>query len=122
MAKLQFAFVLTLLIAPSATVAAQQFMDHKSGRHQESDGRQIDNGLVLGQGTTYLGPIQSNAYGPGINADATGRPFQWQPQGLPSTGPDPTVRVTPNAYGMGVHADQYGRVVQPVCPFGQSHC
>lgn len=119
MAKLLFALVLTSLISPPGTVAAQQFMDHKNGWHQEPHGSQIDNGFMLGHGTTYLGPIRSNAYGPGINADATGRPFQWQPEGLPSTGSDPTLRITPNAYGLGVHADQYGRVVQPVCPFGQ---
>lgn len=119
MAKLLFALVLTLLIAPLGTVAAQQFMDHESGRHQEPRGRQIDKGLVLGQGTTYLGPIRSNAYGPGINADATGRPFQWQPEGALPSVPDPTLGVKPNQYGLGVHADQYGRIVQPVCPIGQ---
>jgi len=64
-------------------------------------------------GVTYLGPIRSNAYGPGIHADATGRPFQWQAEGQPSTSPDPTLQVKPNAYGLGVHADQYGRIVRP---------
>jgi len=78
--------------------------------------RQQD-GLVLGPDAIYVGPIKPNAYGPGINADATGRPFQWQPDGMPPTGPDPTLKVTPNKYGLGVHADQYGRIVQPVCRF-----
>ena len=27
----------------------------------------------------FLGPYRSNAYGPGFNSDATGRPFVWQP-------------------------------------------
>ncbi len=111
-------FILDLLIAPSP-VDAQGFLDHKSGLQRSSG--PTNNGPLLGPGT-YLGPIRPNAYGPGINADATGRPFQWQPEGIPPTGPDPTLRVTPNAYGLGVHADQYGRIVQPVCPFGQSMC
>ena len=25
-----------------------------------------------------LGPIQKDAYGPGVHSDATGRPFEWQ--------------------------------------------
>ena len=40
-------------------------------------------------GGGFLEPYQSNAYGPGINSDATGRPFSWQP--LPGNGPaDPS--------------------------------
>src|SRR5258708_39900050 len=55
---------------------------------------------------------QSNVYGPGINSDATGRPFRWEP--LPGNGPvDPLSRVRPNAYGPGIGMDQYGRPVQP---------
>ena len=63
---------------------------------------------------------QPNAYGPGINSDATGRPFTWEP--LPGNGPaDPFSRVRPNAYGPGIGMDQYGRPVQatpfpPVLP------
>ena len=104
-------------------LGAQGFMEGPG--HSLSGGQQ--DALVLGPNTIYLGPIKLDAYGPGINADATGRPFQWQPvgppalgtEGMPPSGPDPTLRVTPNKYGLGVHADQYGRIVQPVCPFGQ---
>lgn len=110
------------LTALEATVDAQGFMDQGTGLHQGQGRQGTGNGLLLGPGETYLAPIRPNAYGPGINSDATGRPFQWQPQGLPPTGPDPTLKVKPNAYGLGVHADQYGRIVEPVCPFGQSGC
>lgn len=59
----------------------------------------------------FLEPYQPNAYGPGINSDATGRPFIWQP--LPGNGPaDPNSNVTPDAYGPGIGMDQYGRPVQ----------
>jgi hypothetical protein len=45
-------------------------------------------------------PHQSNTYGPGINSDATGRPFVWQSE--PGQGPaDPLARVRPDAYGPG---------------------
>lgn len=72
-------------------------------------------GGVLGGG--FLGPITPNAYGPGMNADATGRPFIWQPD--PGFGPaDPFSQVQPNAYGPGVGMDQYGRPVRPACPPG----
>lgn len=64
-----------------------------------------------------LGPYTPNAYGPGMNADATGRPFIWQPD--PGFGPaDPFSRVKPDAYGLGVGMDQYGRPVRPACPPG----
>jgi serine/threonine-protein kinase len=60
----------------------------------------------------FLGPYQPNAYGPGINSDATGRPFTWQPS--PGSDPaDPLSRVSPDAYGPGIGMDQYGRPVQP---------
>lgn len=79
------------------------------------------HGIILGGPTVYLEPIRPDGYGGGINSDATGRPFIWQPQGQPAI-PDPTLRVTPNAYGLGVHSDQYGRPVMPVCPWGLSPC
>jgi len=70
---------------------------------------------LLGGG--FLGPSTPNAYGPGMNADATGRPFIWQPD--PGFGPpDPFSRVQPNGYGLGVGMDQYGRPVRPACPPG----
>lgn len=62
-----------------------------------------------------LPPARKNAYGPGMDSDATGRPFYWvpkdQPSGAPSQ-PDPTLRVKPNAYGPGTGSDQYGRPVE----------
>lgn len=111
-------FILGFFIAPLAPVAAQGFIYQTSGLHQQALGGQIDNGLLLEPATTYLGAIRPNAYGSGINADAAGRPLQWQPDGIHPTGPNPTLKATPNAEGMGVHADQYGRIAQLVCPFG----
>lgn len=68
-----------------------------------------------------LGPYQPNTYGPGIDSDATGRPFVWQP--LPGYGPrDPLASVTPNVFGPGIGMDQYGRLVQPACPPYQQSC
>ncbi len=112
------------LLALCLTVTATASADARSFGGE--DFHQHGNGPLLGPRSPYLEPIRPNAYGPGVNADATGLPFQWaprsptpwQPQGVP-TGPDPTLQVKPNAYGLGVHADQYGRIVRPVCPFGQ---
>ena len=55
-----------------------------------------------------LGPPKQDAYGPRINSDATGRPFQYRTNfdNKPVFGP-----VVPNGYGLGVHMDQYGRPV-----------
>ena len=78
--------------------------------------------LIPGDSTVYFGPIKPNAYGPAINADATGRAFQWQPRDWPSSIPDTNLKVTPNVWGQGVQADQWGRIVKPVCPFGESVC
>jgi hypothetical protein len=58
-------------------------------------------------------PIQQNAYGPGVNSDATGRPFYWAPQGQDSSRPDPTLQPQINQYGYGKSADQYGRPIEP---------
>ena len=55
-----------------------------------------------------LGPIRENAYGPGVNSDATGRAFQWRTSnGTPALG-----AVNPNAYGPGVGSDSTGWPVQ----------
>ena len=62
---------------------------------------------------TYIQPFKKDAYGPGINSDATGRPFEWQTEDGRT---DPLLDVKPNAYGPGIGADQYGRPVKPV-PF-----
>ena len=113
------------IVGGEAYLGAQGFIE--PGSPQERHHYHAQGGLLLGPNTTYLEPIRPNAYGPGIHADATGRPFQWQPvgptalgtEGMPPSGPDPTLRVTPNKYGLGVHADQYGRIVQPVCLFGE---
>ena len=62
---------------------------------------------------TFMHPFEKDAYGPGINSDAAGRPFQWQTQdGLK----DPFLEVEPDAYGPGIGSDEYGRPVKPV-PF-----
>lgn len=59
----------------------------------------------------FLSPYTPNAYGPGMNSDATGRPFIWQPDfGGPVLGP-----ITPNAYGPGIGMDATGRPVRPAC-------
>lgn len=65
-----------------------------------------------------LSPYKPNAYGPGINSDATGRPFTWQPQGAGPQSFDPFLKVQPDAYGPGIGMDQYGRPVRPACPPG----
>ena len=53
----------------------------------------------------FMQPYHPNAYGPGINSDATGRPFSWQTQ--PGYGPaDPLSNVRPDAYGPGIGMDQ----------------
>jgi hypothetical protein len=66
----------------------------------------------LGRG--FLGPYSPNTYGPGINSDATGRPFIWQPDfGGPALGP-----IRPNVYGPGIGSDATGRPVRPACPPG----
>lgn len=73
------------------------------------------DGLI---GTGFLGPATLNAYGPGINSDATGRPFYWRPDfGGPALGP-----ITPNAYGPGVGMDGTGRAVRPSCLPGMTMC
>jgi len=62
---------------------------------------------------TFSQPYKKDVYGPGINADATGRPFKWQTE---QGHTDPLLDVKPNEYGPGVGMDQYGRPVKPV-PF-----
>ena len=69
-------------------------------------------GLLDGR---FLGPYKPNAYGPGVNMDATGRPFSWRPQW---GGGGPALRVRPDAYGPGIGMDQFGRPVRRACPPG----
>jgi hypothetical protein len=63
-----------------------------------------------------LPPGRKNAYGPGIDSDATGRPFSWAPKNQPAgetqNVPNPALNVVPDAYGAGVGRDQYGRPVE----------
>ena len=65
--------------------------------------------IDLGVGSLgLLGPGRVDAYGPGINSDAMGRPFTWRTnQGEAVMGP-----VKPTAYGLGVGMDQFGRPVR----------
>lgn len=67
----------------------------------------------------FLGPYRPNAYGPGINSDAAGRPFVWQPDNAPA---DPFARVRPDVFGPGIGMDQYGRPVHAACPPFQQTC
>jgi hypothetical protein len=60
---------------------------------------------------TFLGPYNSDAYGPEINSDATGRPFRWKTQDGQT--PPPGSAVEPDGYGLGVGKDQFGRPVKP---------
>jgi len=53
-----------------------------------------------------LGPVQADAYGPGVNADAAGRPFVYATPGQPL---DPLLDVRPHALGPDAGLDQYGR-------------
>jgi hypothetical protein len=67
----------------------------------------------------FLGPYRPNAYGPGINSDATGRPFVWQSDQGPV---EPFAKVRPDAFGPGIGMDQYGRPVRAACPPYQPTC
>lgn len=72
-----------------------------------SNTRPSFGGGMLGNG--FMGPYTPNAYGPGINSDATGRAFIWKPDsGGPALGP-----INPNAYGPGIGSDETGRAVRP---------
>ena len=65
----------------------------------------------------FLEPYHPNAYGPGINSDATARQFS----SLPLSGNDPAKpngNVSSDAHGPGIDVDQDGRLVQPV-PSGE---
>ena len=60
-------------------------------------------------GHLFMFPYQKNAYGYGVNSDATGKPFQWKTEaGKNVFGP-----VKPDAYGLGTGMDQFGRPVKP---------
>jgi hypothetical protein len=94
------------------------FYQTQSDQQQYSVFQQPQQLIPTPGGRALLGPITPNAYGPGLNSDATGRSFMWTPQFGGSGDPDPTLRVQPNAYGPGIGMDQYGRPVRPACPPG----
>jgi hypothetical protein len=79
-----------------------------------SSSASAQTGGLMQPDNTLLQPMTPNAYGPGINSDAAGRPFvyQAQPSHPSQTMPDPTLQVKPDAYGPGIGMDQYGRPVQ----------
>jgi len=60
---------------------------------------------------TFLRPYRSDAYGPSIHSDSTGRPFRWQTEDGELV--PPGIRVRPDAYGLGVGMDEFGRPVRP---------
>jgi|CXWL01.1.fsa_nt_gi hypothetical protein len=93
---------------------ASDFSETWSDQQQYSVFQQPQQLIPTPGGRALLGPITPNAYGPGLNSDATGRPFLWQPDfGGPAMGP-----ITPNAYGPGIGMDGTGRPVRPACPPG----
>lgn len=60
---------------------------------------------------TLTRPYNRDTYGPGINSDATGRPFHWETNDGQAVAPG--TRVDPDGYGYGVGRDEYGRAVKP---------
>lgn len=91
-------FALVLLLAASVACAAE---NERYGFGVSSDG--------------MLPPARKNAYGPGVDSDAAGRPFHWAPvdraAGVQRQA-DPALDVKPDAYGPGTGMDQYGRPVE----------
>jgi hypothetical protein len=88
---------------------------HSNTQSANEVGGRVDSSLSR----PFLGPYRPNAYGPGINSDATGRPFVWQPDQGPR---DPSGQVRPDAYGPGIGMDQYGRPVRAACPPFEQNC
>lgn len=75
-------------------------------RYKLLDQNQIDLGVAS---PGLIGPGRADAYGPGIHADATGRPFSWRTEDGNAV---VFGRVKENAYGPGVGRDQFGRQVR----------
>lgn len=67
--------------------------------------------LLLVSQFIYLPPRDPNAYAPGTDSDAAGRPFVWVPDD--GSERDPFSEVHPDAFGPQIGEDQYGRVVRP---------
>jgi len=101
------------ILAIQPQVSSKKLERNSSSNSLESHVGKESGLLTSPSGETFLEPITPNAYGPGINSDATGRPFTYQPDFGGNGNPDPTLKVTPNAYGPGVGMDQYGRPVRP---------
>src|SRR5262245_9923295 len=116
----RLAWTLIWFVAIGLTIAhAQTCCDSEQQSFGFQDAQQ---GLIpMPNGGALLMPITPNAYGLGLNSDATGRAFIWRPEGSHSTFSDPTLQVKPNAYGLGIGMDQYGRPVR-ACPLGWSPC
>ena len=96
---------------------SQPRIDTSQGETQPTN--QVANGVGGSLTPPFLEPYRPNAYGPGINSDAAGRPFVWQPEQGP---PDPLAKVQPDVFGPGIGMDQYGRPVHAACPPYQSIC
>ncbi len=87
-------------------------------RNSDSDSEASGSWIDDSANSRLFSPYSPDAYGPGVNADATGKPFIWQPD---TAGPrvfDPFLHVQPDMYGLGIGMDQYGRPVRPACPPG----
>jgi len=95
-----------------------------TGRGRSTTSSNTEGYGSLPQG--YLGPINEHAYGPGMLADATGRPFMWVPQGWRKGYPHLSLRVTPNDYAPGVGAaipatkPRNPAPSEPICDFADA--
>jgi hypothetical protein len=92
-----------------------QRKDKSAMRPADQSGGEIAGTLT----PPFLGPYRPDAYGQGINSDATGRPFVWRPDQGPA---DPFAKVRPDVLGPGIGMDQYGRPVRAACPPFQQAC
>lgn len=101
-----------LQVATRQAAVSSRYSEPARRKHSPNYENGVAGGGFIGQG--FLGPYTPNAYGPGMNMDATGRPFIWRPDfGGPALGP-----IQPNVYGPGVGMDATGRPVRPACPPG----
>lgn len=90
-----------LLVRLSRTTYVGGFRSHQV----TAPGRDL---LDLGADPSgLLGPARPDAYGPGIHADSTGRPFRWRAEDGSTVLGD----VRPNTYGPGIGSDATGRPV-----------
>ncbi|MDR4479777.1 MAG: hypothetical protein R3B37_08565 [Nitrospira sp.] len=97
---------------------AEKVVAMEEGRNSDPDSEASGAWIDESASSQIFAPYRPDAYGPGVNADATGRPFIWKPD---TAGPrvfDPFLRVQPDMYGPGIGMDQYGRPMRPACPRG----